>query len=145
LGDIDPAGTERVAELVRENELGPWPPESPALQVAAEKIAELEKSDLVVSASTRRDQVDGIVDDTLAEIFTEASASRCGERFEEMAYVYWKWGREDDARACIAAADAFGGPAPAQLPLARAMLEVLLGPVLNRLDEGNAGSLNAEP
>jgi hypothetical protein len=89
--------------------------------------------------------VDGIIDETLAEVFSEGFASRCGERFEEMGYVYWKWGREDDARACIAAADAFGGPAPAQLPLARAMLETLLGPVLSRLDEGDAGSLNPEP
>jgi hypothetical protein len=51
-----------------------------------------------------------------------------------MAYVYWKWGKEDDARACLAAADAFGSSGSTEYPVARALLEVLLSPVLNRLE-----------
>jgi len=135
LGAVDPAHRERAAELVRQREIGPWPPENPALQTAAEKIVEIEKSELVLSASTRRDQVDRIVEEALAEIFVDPFATRCAERFEETGYVYWKWEREDDARACLAAADAFRSPAPANEPLARVMLEVLLGPVLDRVEE----------
>jgi len=145
LGEVDPGEVERAAELVRQGELGPWPPESPALQAAAEKIAEIESSELVVSASARREQADRVIDETLGEIFVEPFVSHCAERFEEMGYVYWKWGREDGARACIAAADAFGSQAPAEQPLARTMLEVLLGPVLSRLEEGKLDSLIAKP
>jgi hypothetical protein len=148
LGEIDPGQVERAAELVRQRELGPWPPENPALQTAAEKIVEIEKSELVVSASARREQADRIIDELLAEIFAEPFATRCAERFEEMGYVYWKWGRDGDARACLAAADAFRSAGLAAQPVARAMLEVLLAPVLGRLEEkagGEEDSLIVKP
>jgi hypothetical protein len=144
LGPGEPDRLARVAELVRERELGPWPPDAPALQAAAEKIVEIEKSELVVSESARREQVDQVLGEALGEVFVEPFTSHCAERFEEMAYVYWKTDREDDARACIAAADAFGTGTPAEQPLARTLIEVLLAPVLSRLEEGNADSPNVE-
>jgi hypothetical protein len=134
LGAAEPAAGERALELVRAKALGPWPPENPALQEIAEKIVELEKSEIEVSDAVRREQVDGILDAAVTELYGEPFASRCAERFEEMAYVYWKWEQDDDARACLAAADAFGSSTPTEQPVARALLEVLLSPVLNRLE-----------
>jgi hypothetical protein len=149
LGEIDPGGVNRAAELIRRRELGPWPPENPALQTAAEKIVEIEKSELIVSASARREQADRVIDAAIGDLFVEPFTSRCAERFEEMAYVYWKWDREDDARACLAAADAFASGAAAERPVERAMLEVLLAPVLCRLeevkDDGTEDSLIVKP
>jgi hypothetical protein len=129
-------------ELVRAKALGPWPPENPALQEMAEKIVELEKSEVESSDAARRERVDEILDEAVTELYGEPFASRCAERFEEMAYVNWKWGKEDDARACLAAADAFGSRTPTEHPIARALLEVLLSPVLNRLEAG-AGDAEA--
>jgi hypothetical protein len=60
-----------------------------------------------------------------------------------MEYVYWKWGREEDAGACLAAANAFRSEAAVKRPIARAMLEVLLTPVLDKLDE--EGVVGEEP
>jgi hypothetical protein len=49
--------------------------------------------------------------------------------------VLWKGGREPDARACLAAAQAFrAGPAP-ENPIARALLEAVLAPVIAGLEE----------
>ena len=42
----------------------------------------------------------------------------------------WKGGRDADARAALVAADAFRAGAPAENPVARALLEVLFAPVL---------------
>jgi hypothetical protein len=134
LGAVGAADAERATELVRERSLGPWPPETPVLQETAEKIVELEKSEIEISDTARREQVDGILAGAVVELYAEPYASRCAERFEEMAYVYWKWEQEDDARACLAAADAFGSSTSTEQPLARVMLEVLLSPVLNRPD-----------
>ncbi len=134
LGAVDATAGERAVELVRAKALGPWPPENPALQEIAEKIVELEKSEVEGSDAARREQVDGILAAAVTELYGEPFASRCAERFEEMAYVYWKWGKEDDARACLAAADAFGSSGSTEHPVARALLEVLLSPVLNRLE-----------
>jgi len=134
LGAADAAALDRAVELVRAKAVGPWPPENPALQETAERIADLEKSGIEVSDAVRREQIDGILDTAVEELYGEPFASRCAERFEEMAYVYWKWAREDDARACLAAADAFGNSTSREQPVARALLEVLLSPVLKRLE-----------
>jgi len=141
--ELGPSGSDlvgRVVEMIQEREIGPWPPENPALQAAAEKVVDLGKSELVVSATARSEQVEGIVGDALAEIFDAGFASRCAERFEEMAYVFWRQDREDDARACLATADAFKGEVPDYETPARAMLDVLLKPALSALEEGNDSS-----
>jgi len=139
LGTVTPASGSRVAELIRAGEIGPWPPDNRVLETTAEKIAEIHKGDLVVSTSARREQADGIIDEALPELYAEPFASRCAERFEEMAYVYWKSEREEDARACLAAADSFRAEVDELRPLARAMLEVLLTPVLSQLEDAAIG------
>jgi len=145
LGPAAPALGDRAAELLRAREVGPWPPENRALQATAEKIAELQKSELVVSPAVRREQADGIIDEALEELYAEPFAGCCADRFDEMAYVYWKSGRDDDARACLAAADAFRGSAGEHRPLARVMLEVLLSPVLGRLEDAAAIGKETSP
>ena len=46
--------------MLAQSALGPWPPENPALQEMAEKIVELEKSEVESSDAARRERVDGI-------------------------------------------------------------------------------------
>lgn len=140
LGTAAPELVDRAVAMIRERELGPWPPENPALAETAEKIVALGESELVVSAAARAEQVDGIVDDAIGRIFESGFAARLAERFEESAYVQWKLGRDEDARACLAAADAFRGELQQHRPLARAMLDVLLAPAVGALESRNAGS-----
>jgi hypothetical protein len=140
LGAAEPGLVGRVVAMIRERELGPWPPENPALQAAAEKIVDLGKSELVVPAATRSEQVDEIIRETVAGTFGGGFASRCAERFEETAFVFWRQDRGEDARACLAAADAFRGELSAYQEPARAMLDVLLGPALSALEAGNDAS-----
>jgi hypothetical protein len=71
--------------------------------------------------------LDGVFEDR----FALATARRC----EETAYVLWKGGAVDDAKACLAAARLFREKTPADNPVARTMLEVLLEPVLRKLEE----------
>jgi hypothetical protein len=137
LGPVDAAGIERAVELVRARELGPWPPESPTLHETAERLVEIEKSELELSDAARREQIDGILDGAVMELYVGPFGNCCAERFEEMAYLFKQWDRPEDAGACLAAADAFRGQGPAEHPVARALLEVLLSPVIRRL-EGTA-------
>jgi hypothetical protein len=132
----------RTAELVKTHTLGPWPPASAPLEKIAERIAELAKSTLVVSAAARREQVQQILADAQGEIFAEPFAEQTAQRCEESAYVLWKSGHEEEARACLAAAQAFRD-APADNPVGRAMIETLLAPALAGLDE--APAREAEP
>ena len=80
-----------------------------------------------------------LFDEALVELFGERFASHTAQRFEESAYTFWKRGVASDARACLAAAVAFRERAPTDNPVARAMLEVLLGPVLSKLEEETDG------
>ena len=72
LGAIDAAAGQRAAELVRAKELGPWPPENPALQEVAEKFVEIEKSEVEASDAARREQVAGILDAAVSPSLTSS-------------------------------------------------------------------------
>ena len=140
LGDeVTPGALERAAELVRERQLGPWPAPSEALKPVGERIEAAVGSALVVSDRSRQEQIDGVLDDALEEVFDAAHAGRTARRFEESAFILWKGGADEDARACLAAARALGeGPVRGH-PAARAMLDVLFAPALEKRGEPEPG------
>ncbi|MFI5216358.1 MAG: hypothetical protein ACHQ3O_07430 [Candidatus Limnocylindria bacterium] len=144
LGDgADAAALARAAEMVQRHEIGPWPTGAPVLEKVAERIAELGKSQLVISPAARREQGQSLLAEAQAEIFAEPVGGYTAQRFEESAYVLWKTGREPDAKACLAAAQAFRSGEAGENPVARALLEAVLAPVLASLDEPAARE--AEP
>ena len=70
----------------------------------------------------------------LEETYTDEGAAREAHRFRETAYVFWKRGDEEAATACLAAALAFESSPIGENPVARAMLEIPLAPVLEKID-----------
>jgi len=139
----DPADLDRALELVREGQVGPWPPAPDLLQAIVAKLDELAEGTLIVSPEARREQADGVLADALPRIYVEPHGERTAARFEEAAYGLWKGGSEDDARACLAAAASFRSGAPAESPLARTMLEVVLEPALRKLEESAEAAAGA--
>ncbi len=129
----------RAVELVRTHEVGPWPAATPALEKVAERIHELAKSPLVVSPAARRERAQTLLADARAEVFAEPVAAHAAQRFAESAYVFWKLGREDDAKACLAAAQAFREGSLEENPVAHALLEGVLAAVLASLDQPAPG------
>jgi hypothetical protein len=113
------------------------------LEKVAERISELAKSPLVVSPAARRERAQTLLAEAQAEVFAEPVAAHTAQRFAESAYVLWKTGREQDAKACLAAAQSFGAGPLAENPVARALLESVLASVLAGLDE--AAPREAEP
>jgi hypothetical protein len=120
----------RVAARVREGALGPWPPEPRRLQELALKVGDARGGLVVVSDAARRDQIQRVVDEACEEWAAGEGGAAASWRFEELAYIAWKAGREDDARELLAAAAALREPGAARLPLARAFLETWLAPLL---------------
>jgi hypothetical protein len=147
--DPQPA-IERVTELVSDRKLGPWPTASEILQPIAESLGEASTGVLIVSPTARQEQVDLTLDEAIDTVFDETFAGRTAERFEESAYFYWKLDQVDDATACLVAATAFRTQAPSLRPIGRAMLEVILAPVLENAgsaeeQQGESDSLLAKP
>jgi hypothetical protein len=129
----------RAAELVRGRELGPWPPQGEVLQSLAERLLEGAKGQIIVAAPVRREQAARTLDQAVESVYAGPHAARAAICFRETAYLLWKGGRDEDARAALAAARAFESGPAASAPVARAILEVTLGPVLERLDQEIAG------
>jgi len=126
--DLQPA-----VELVEQGRVGPWPPSQNALEGLTERIENTISSPLIVSGSTRREQVEVVIREFQEEIATDGGAAHQAHRFREAAYVLWKGGDEEAARACLAAALAFESSPIGENPLARAMLEIPLAPVLEKI------------
>jgi len=143
LGDTnEPHALRRAADLVRQGEIGPWPPETEALSGVAAKLGEVAQGGvIIVSAAQRKDQADQVLDNAVAELLVGDYAVQTAARFEETAYILWKREREAEARDCLAAARAFRDRAPDN-PVARSMLETVLAPVLAEVEQ--AGQ-NGEP
>jgi hypothetical protein len=126
---------ERVAKAVAGGELGPWPPAPAALEQVLRKLDDVRTGVIVVSGARKREQMQQVLEDALDGCFAGEAAERTALRLEETAYIHWKSGRVDDARACLVTAGVFRDRSPSDNPVARAMLERLLAPALERADE----------
>jgi hypothetical protein len=112
----------RAAELVKKGSVGPWGPRPDELAKLAESVLERE---------AEREPGSENWSQVADEIFVgERTVAVTARRLRESAYVFWKLEREDDARACLAAADCFGEPAGPGNPVAAAIAEVLLTPAM---------------
>lgn len=137
LGEVEaePSLLRQAQELVREGKVGPWPPEPEALHALAEQLGEAARGQVVLSGAQRRERLDGIVEEALEGLFAEPFAGLTATRFEEMAYWFSKRDNEADARVCLAAARAFRESPARENSVARTMLEVVLAPVMAKLEE----------
>lgn len=131
--------------LVKRGEIGPWPPSEAALRTLVERLQALGEGRILVSGAQKGEQIDAALRTALEEILDAAGASRTAQRFEETAYVFWKQGREAEARACLAAARSLGDTPAGENAAARALLEVTLGPLLERLREEEDSSRIVKP
>jgi hypothetical protein len=124
----DGEGLARAAELVEKGALGPWGP-------APHELANAVQESLEAHASQPEDpEKDEALWRELAEPITggpRAEAYR--QRLRESAYVLWKLDREDEARACLCAAEAFASQPAADNPVAIAMVKTLLAGALSSL------------
>lgn len=135
LGEGSGGTVKRAVELVQAGELGPWPPSAEALQTLAERISEAAESRVIVSGAARAERARDVLREGLAELFAEPAGARTAACFEESAFVLWKGGREQEARAALAAARAFREQSPGENPVAEAIAEVVLAPVLQKAEE----------
>jgi hypothetical protein len=131
-------GLEKATAWMRDATLGPWPPPRERVQGLIDRLQEIAKGVVIIGSAARDEQIDAALTEALGGIYDAAQRERVSRGLEETAYVWWKAGRESDARSALAAATAFRTLDPAENPVARAMLEVLLRPALERAREGEA-------
>jgi hypothetical protein len=144
-GAADLARARAVAERVAAGEIGPWPPPFEGLRELAEKVRQAAESPLLVDDTQRRSHVDEVVGEALEARYAEPAGERTARRLEEAAYAAWKGDRSDEAHALLAAAQTFRERAPRDNPVARALLERVLEPMLAALREERASAPVVRP
>jgi hypothetical protein len=133
----------RAVGLVREQKVGPWPPARAVLQEIVQRLNDVSTGVVLASGGARQAQLDSALDEAVEQVY-EADFGQCtARRFDETAYVFWQRDRLPDARACLAAATAFRDRAPDFRSLGRAMLEVVLAPVLKSIERSPEGPDNS--
>jgi hypothetical protein len=135
----DDDGQAAVA-LIQAGRIGPWPPPDEVLSPLVERLKAALDSPVVVSGATRREQLEEILSEAAGEIFAGEAAQTAAHRLRESAYAFWKCEDEAAARTCLAAAIRFEAGELAGDPVPRALLEVLLGPLLASAEEPGEGA-----
>ena len=121
-GEVGDVG--RAVALVRDQTIGPWPPPNETLSEIVQRLSEVGEGVL-----------DRALDEAVDRVFESGFAGRTANRFEETAYIFWCRESLEDARACLAAAQAFRGTKLEFRELGRAMLEVVLAPTLKSIEQ----------
>jgi len=141
----DLGAAREVAQRIAEGALGPWPPPFDSLRELAEKVRQAGESPLLVDDQQRRAQVENVVGDALEARFAGAGGEATAQRLEEAAHAAWQHGDEAGARSLLAAAAVFRERAPRDNPVARALVERVLGPMLEMLREERSASPLVRP
>ena len=116
--------------MIAGNLVGPWPPHQESLRETIEKLGEARDSKIVVSGTAEKGRFEEILAAAAEDAYAEGVSGQMAARFEESAYVFWKTGQEDPARACLAGARAFREQEARDNPVARALLDRLLAPLM---------------
>jgi hypothetical protein len=131
LGDAhEEAGIDELVQAIEDREVGPWPP--PTAQLNALVIAIRDEAVAVRDEEGEADALERLEADVREMVATQyrvEMAAQLAERFEELAYMYWKRDREALARACLATASSFLADASASRVadvLCRLLSEALL-------------------
>jgi hypothetical protein len=134
----------RALVMLRDQSIGPWPPSNQTLSEIVERLGEVAEGVVVVSAAAKQEQLDRALDEAVEQVFDASFAGSTANRFEETAYIFWRREALDDARACLAAADALRGSQPAFREIGRAMLEVVLAPALKSIAQSSEQAASGE-
>ena len=133
-----PQNAKLVLELINNRALGPWPPDGDLLREVVKGFEEQAASVVVVSDATRNAQQETLLSEAAKRFYGGEQSHVMAERLEESAYFFYRQDELEHAKACLAAAQQFREIDPSENPTARALLEVLLGPLMKEHEEAAA-------
>jgi len=91
-------------ELLQGDVISSWRIEEDEIRRYAEEVWEAEESKIVLNQSQKEARFQGIYQKALSELFTNERRLLYQRRLEEMAYIFFKLGRQEEARISLAVA-----------------------------------------
>lgn len=110
---------ERLVAEIRDRAIGPWPPAPDVMEAPVQALRDRAKT----AGDEAIDSLEDWTRETIHSLYPGERASVHAERFEECAYLYWRRGDEDTARACLATAAELRSGRGAEAPAVRALGE----------------------
>ncbi len=101
----------RGGELLKADVISSWRIEEDQIRPYADEVWEAEESKIVLSQPQKEARFQGIYQKALSELFTGERKFLYQRRLEEMAYIYFKLGREEEAKISLAVAIDLAKPA----------------------------------
>jgi hypothetical protein len=102
------AGDDRIlrrgGELLKADVISSWRMEEDQIRPYAEEVWEAEESKIVLSQPQKEARFQGIYQKVLSELFTSERRFLFQRRLEEMAYIFFKLGREEESKISLAVA-----------------------------------------
>ncbi len=95
---------QRAGELLKADVISSWRMDEEEIRPYAEEVWEAEESKIVLTQPQKEARFQGIYQKALSELFTRERRSLYQRRLEEMAYIYFKLGREEEAKISLAVA-----------------------------------------
>jgi len=94
----------RGGELLKADMTNSWRIEEELIRPYADEVWEAEESKILLSQTQKEARFQGIYQKALSELFTEERKFLYQRRLEEMAYLFLKLGRQEEAKICFAVA-----------------------------------------
>ena len=102
------AGDDRIlrrgGELLKADVISGWRIEEDQIRPFADEVWEAEESKIVLSQPQKETRFQGIYQRALSELFNSEERFLYQRRLEEMAYIFFKLGREEEAKISLAVA-----------------------------------------
>ncbi len=102
------AGDDRIlqrgGELLKADVISSWRVDDDEIRPYAEEVWEAEESKIVLTQPQKEARFQGIYQKALSELFTGERRILYQRRLEEMAYIFFKLGREEEAKISLAVA-----------------------------------------
>jgi hypothetical protein len=109
------AGDDRIlrkgGELLKADVISSWRIEEDQIRPYADEVWEAEESKIVLSQPQKEARFQGIYQRALSDLFTNEKRFLYQRRLEEMAYIFFKLGREEEAKISLAVAIDLAKPA----------------------------------
>ena len=94
----------RGGELLNADVVNSWMIEKDRIQPYADEIREAEESKIVLAGAQKESRFQGIYQKASTELFPREKRSLYQRRLEEMAYLFFKLGKEEEAKISLAVA-----------------------------------------
>ena len=127
--DLD-ASLSTLSDQVRAGQLGPWPPATAWVGDWMEKGREAVEG---LEGGPRGEAIDGWIGDVTTALGADSDQKLIARHLEELAWLRWQSGEEEEAGQLLAVSGALDGNSEAVAQLTRARVESLFEPYLASL------------